>query len=227
MLKENLRIVLASASPRRRQLLQAAGVEFEVKTADVDESGVDGPSPEKLVMARARLKAQASAAALGSDDPPALVIGADTVVVVDGDVLGKPENEADARRMLGRLSDRTHLVLTGLAIRPVGVLAPELDAADSLDAAPKPRRMARAGECIVAYDRTEVTMVPLTPELVELYAATGEPLDKAGAYGIQERGGLLVRRLVGDYFNVVGLPLALLRDMLSVFGVEPLRSGQD
>lgn len=221
MQKETVPIILASASPRRRQLLEAAGVAFSVHSVDVDESTVLETSPSRLVMERARLKAEAAAAVLGWEGATALVVGADTVVVLGDEVLGKPEDDTDARRMLARLSNRSHRVLTGLALCPTdGSVETAWTGRGGLPE--EAERMGRTGRCVVAFQETTVTMGPLRPETIDGYVATGEPLDKAGAYGIQERGGLLVRRIEGDYFNVVGLPLALLRDMASLFGVELL-----
>lgn len=225
MQKQPVVIILASTSPRRRQLLEAAGVAFDVLSTDVDESAVRAEHPAQLVTERARLKAEAVAASLRPGGEKALVVGADTVVVLDDEVLGKPEDEADARRMLARLSGRNHHVLTGLAVCPVGLEPPAPVAAADTGAA-KAGIARPNGRCVVAFQTTEVTMGALSPETIARYVATGEPLDKAGAYGIQERGGLLVRRIEGDYFNVVGLPLALLRDMTSVFGVDLLEQGQ-
>lgn len=188
-------IVLASASPRRRQLLAEAGLRFSLAHPQVDEDAVSGGSPRELAEGRAVLKAQAAAAALGD----ALVIGADTIVVCQGQVLGKPRDEADAKRLLSLLSGRTHRVVTGVCV----IEAP-------------------AGRREVASACTKVTFRELSPEEIDRYVATGEPMDKAGAYGIQGKGALLVERIVGDYFNVVGLPLTLLARLLKEFGVHML-----
>ncbi len=174
-------VVLASASPRRRELLQRAGVEFTVKASDADERIEPDTPPHEAVMALARQKAQAVAKTCPDDT----VIGADTVVVYDGAILGKPADAADAVRMLRMLSGQTHSVFTGVCL-------------------------CRAGKCETFYEQTQVTFYPLTEREIEAYVATGEPMDKAGAYGIQGRGCTLVRSICGDYFNVVGLPVAAL-----------------
>jgi septum formation protein len=169
------RLILASASPRRRQLLAQIGVAFEVDVADVDE----GDDPRANALAKAR----AVAARHRGED--AVVLGADTEVVLDGDVLGKPADDADAREMLRRLSGRTHAVVTAYAL---------VDCTTDDE--------------LVRSVETGVTFRPLTGDEIDAYVATGEPLDKAGAYGIQGRGAVLVDRIDGDYFTVVGLPLA-------------------
>jgi septum formation protein len=172
-------VVLASASPRRRELLQKAGVAFTVKVSDADEHIDPDTPPHEAVMALARQKARAVAKTCPDD----LVIGADTVVVYDGAILGKPSDEADAARMLRMLSGKTHTVYTGVCFVSA-------DKTESF------------------YEQTQVTFYPLTEQEIEAYVATGEPMDKAGAYGIQGRGCTLVQRICGDYFNVVGLPVA-------------------
>ncbi len=174
-----MNVVLASASPRRRELLQKAGVEFTVKVSDAEEHIAPDTPPHEAVMSLARQKAQAVAKVCPDD----LVIGADTVVVYDGAILGKPADEADAARMLRMLSGKTHEVFTGVCL-------------------------ICAGKAETFYARTQVTFYPLTQPEIEAYIATGEPMDKAGAYGIQGRGCTLVSGICGDYFNVVGLPVA-------------------
>jgi septum formation protein len=179
-------LVLASASPRRRELLALLDRPFEVVAVDVDETPRPGEAAEELVVRLAADKARAGAAAA----PGALAVGADTVVVVDGEVLGKPADPADAARMLRRLSGRTHLVVTGTAV-------------------------ADGGDVGSIVTTTEVTFAALAEADVERYVATGEPLDKAGAYGIQGLGGAFVTELRGSYHNVVGLPVAQLASLLS------------
>jgi septum formation protein len=179
------RLILASASPRRRELLAQIGVTFDVEVADVDE----GDDPR----ANAVDKARAVAARHRGED--ALVLGADTEVVVDGSVLGKPVDDAHAREMLRHLAGRTHSVVSAYAL---------------VDCA--------TGDEVVRAVETDVTFRPLTDDDIDAYVATGEPLDKAGAYGIQGRGAVLVERIDGDYFTVVGLPLADLTVALRRFG---------
>ena len=181
------RLILASASPRRRELLAQAGLDFEVRAADIDESPLPGEAAAAYVERLAVEKAQAvcSLYDAGVGDPR-IVLAADTAVVLpDGVILGKPVNAADARRMLGLLSGRTHAVMTGLA------------AISS----------ARAG-LVSAIEITHVTFLVLTEEEIASYVAGGEPLDKAGAYAIQGYAARWIPRIEGDYFNVVGLPIS-------------------
>lgn len=195
MNRQAKRIILASASPRRQALLRELGVDYEVVVPAVDEGSVTAATPGELAEARALLKAKAAAETTADG----ITIGADTIVVCDGDVLGKPKDEADAVRLLETLSGRTHVVITG-----VGVCE------------------AAGGRSIVDKSETEVTFRQLERAEIERYVATGEPMDKAGAYGIQGKGALLVQGIVGDYFNVVGLPLVLLDSMLRQFDVRLL-----
>lgn len=173
------RIVLASASPRRQQLLAALGWELEVVHPEVDEAALPAESPVALVMRLARSKARAVARAR----PGQIVVGADTTVVLDGEALAKPAHAAEARQMLSSLQGRTHHVLTGYCVIRDGT-----ERSDVV--------------------RTAVTFRPLTDREIESYVALGESLDKAGAYGIQGHGGALVDRVEGSYPNVVGLPVA-------------------
>lgn len=187
------KIVLASASPRRRALLADLNLSFEVEPAPFDEASVAANTPDELVMALARGKAMAVA----RRRPEALVLGADTAVIVDDEILGKPKDPDDARRMLRRLAGRTHRVVTGVALCHL------------------------AGEReVVEVESTDVTFGPLTEDEITRYIATGEPMDKAGAYGIQGYGAVLVQGVRGCYFNVVGLPLYRLARMLRSFGIE-------
>jgi nucleoside triphosphate pyrophosphatase len=178
--------VLASSSPRRRDLLAQLGLTFEVRSADVDEVPRPGEAPADLAARLAREKALAVA----RRDPAATVIAADTVVDVDGTVLGKPRDHDDARRMLRALSGRTHRVHTGVAVRR---------ADGSLD---------------VDVETTDVTFVELSEVEVDWYVGTGEPLDKAGGYGLQGAGGAFVERVDGSVSAVLGLPLSLALRML-------------
>ncbi len=189
----NKPIILASNSPRRRDLLRQIGIAFTSDPADVDERILPDETPEGYAVRVALDKARVAAAR--SDN--GMVIAADTIVVLNDTILGKPVAEADAVRMLTMLSGRMHRVITGLAL---------MDAASG-------KTMARTAV-------TRVWFRDLAPETIESYVATGEPLDKAGAYGIQGRGALLVDRIDGCYFNVVGLPLALLADLLGDAGVK-------
>jgi septum formation protein len=175
-------LVLASGSPRRRELLGQLGLSFAVVPPDVDETPRPGERPLDLVRRLARDKAAAV--------DGAVVVAADTVVEVDGDVLGKPADPDDARRMLRRLSGRAHKVHTGVAVRAGDALA--VDAVTTI-----------------------VTFVPLQAAVVDWYVGTGEPLDKAGAYAIQGRGGVFVEHVRGSVSNVVGLPLTTVARLLT------------
>ncbi|MCC7195504.1 MAG: septum formation inhibitor Maf [Gemmatimonadaceae bacterium] len=186
-----LRVVLASASPRRRDLLNLVGIGHEVRPADVDESARAGEDPVAYVERVARDKA-AKVAAL---EPGTVIIAADTTVVLDGAILAKPEDPADARRMLDRLSGRSHVVHTAIAV-------------------------SRAGHVASAVETVRVTFRKLTPGEIEAYVATGEPMDKAGAYGIQGYGATIVERVDGDYFSVMGLGLRRLVDLLAQVGLR-------
>jgi septum formation protein len=187
-------LILASASPRRAELLRIAGIPFETFAVDVDESPWPGESPEAHVRRLARVKAEA--AAVGR--PSETVLGADTVVVVDDEILGKPRTAADASAMLRRLSGRDHQVLTGVAVvKPV-------DATAALD-----------GRTVVEVERTRVWFSALTDEEIRWYVASAEPMDKAGSYAIQGLGSRFVERIDGSYTNVVGLPVALVYRLLT------------
>ena len=183
-------LILASASPRRRELLTYTGLPFDVICADADE--IKTGSPETLVMENARRKAKAVAAR----HPGRIVIGADTIVYQDGRVLGKPMDETDARNMLRQLSGRGHMVYTGVCVISVD------------------------GRENVNVDASRVEFVPLSEEAIDWYIATGEPMDKAGAYAVQGRAGMFVCRIEGSYSNVIGLPMALVRKMLKAAGAE-------
>lgn len=184
------RVVLASASPRRRDLLRLIGIPHEVRPADIDETYISGEQPHQHAERLARAKADKVAAAEGD----ALVIGADTIVVVDDNVLGKPGNEADAVRMLSMLSGRSHVVITAVAT-------------------------AYDGRVVSGVEEVVVAFRDLSREEIESYIATGEPMDKAGAYGIQGFGATIVRRVEGDYFAVMGLPLVRLTSLMSDVGI--------
>jgi septum formation protein len=182
-------IVLASSSPRRRQLLEMMRVPFRTIVPDVDEAILSGEDPARYVERLARAKARAVVA----QAPGEIVLAADTTVVLDGDVFAKPEDPADAVRMLGRLQGRTHQVMTAVAV-------------------------GRDERLEHALDVSAVTFRPATAEMLTDYVSTGEPLDKAGAYAIQGLGALLIERVDGDLFGVMGLPLRLAMDLLGRFG---------
>lgn len=191
------RLVLASASPRRAELLRAAGIAFDVKVADVDETQSVGETPDAYVE---RL-AIAKAVAIADQGEPRAVLGADTTVVVDGVVLAKPLDASEATRMLRLLSGRTHLVLTGVAL-----IAPA--------AAGQVSRTRRAQACT-----TRVTFAPLSEAEIAWYVASGEPMDKAGAYAIQGLASRFVTGIDGSYSNVVGLPVSHVWAMCGELGI--------
>lgn len=229
-------LVLASASPRRRDLLDRFGMSFEVRPADVDESTQPSEPAVDLVRRLALTKAQAALDAAPEDD--VVVLAADTIVVIDDEILGKPVDAAAAAAMLARLSGRTHRVLTGVAVarrtrrEPTGPLGAgeageAVDAWSSADADTEAAVVAPVGlgavqAMALEVEATEVTFVALDAADIDWYVATGEPMDKAGAYGIQGQGGIFVSSIRGSYDNVVGLPLAAVRTLLSDVGVDPL-----
>ena len=176
------RIILASASPRRAELLRQIRVEFELLPGQVEERPHPDEAPGDYITRIARAKVIGTA----RKHDAGLVIGADTIVVLDGRLMGKPEDEKAAERMLTQLSGRWHAVMTGVALYDIETRAEVAD-----------------------YDKTLVKFARLTEREIEWYIATGEPMDKAGAYGIQGLGGLFVEEIAGNYYNVVGLPIPL------------------
>ena len=178
-------LILASASPRRAELLRAAGIEFTVRVADIDESLIAGETPYEYVSRLARTKAEAVAA------PAELVLAADTTVVIDEEIAAKPIDVADAKRMLHRLNGQWHEVLTGVAL-------------------------IHRHQMQVEVDVTRVKFALLTPAEIDWYVATGEPMDKAGAYGIQGYASRFIERIEGSYSNVVGLPVHRVYRMISL-----------
>lgn len=183
-------IVLASQSPRRSEILRQAGIAFVARPANVDETARRGESPEDYVKRVACDKALASRAAPGE-----IVLGADTVVVIDGEILGKPAHSGDAVRMLGLLAGREHQVLTGICLR-------------------------RGAEMVIDCAITRVWFKPLTREEIADYVSTGEPLDKAGAYAIQGLASKFIERIEGSYTNVVGLPIELVQQVLRTMEIN-------
>ncbi|HEY2065454.1 MAG TPA: Maf family protein [Gemmatimonadaceae bacterium] len=185
------RVVLASQSPRRRELLTLVGIPHIVRPAHIDESYRSGEQPA----AHAERLARKKAAVAAQEAPDALVVGSDTIVVVDGDVLGKPRDGAHAVEMLTRLSGRSHIVMTAVAVE-------------------------WRGRTVSAVEEVVVTFHPLDADDIAAYVATGEPMDKAGAYGIQGYGATIVERVDGDYFAVMGLPLQRLVRLMATLGVR-------
>lgn len=191
-----MQIVLASKSPRRREILNLMGIsDYLVHPAQCDETVPEGLPPSEIVRTISGRKAQAAAAEFSEE---AVIIAADTLVFVDGAALGKPKDEADAARMLRLLSGRGHEVYTGVTVM-------------------------HRGKTLSAHERTEVFFRELTDFEIAAYIATGEPMDKAGAYGAQGIGSVIVKRIDGDFFNVMGLCAAQLYDMLREIGIEILR----
>jgi septum formation protein len=193
----DLPLILASQSPRRRQLLERLGLAFRVVPSPAEEVVPEGESPDVVVQTLARQKA----APVADAHPDALTLAADTVVVHRGTILGKPADDAEARRMLGTLSGGAHTVYTGMALHcPARELA------------------------VTVAEATRVTFGTLTNDEIEAYVASGSPMDKAGAYGIQDdTGALFVTRIDGDYYNVVGLPLRRLYVLLREHVGEAVR----
>ncbi len=183
-------MILASASPRRRELLQQIDVQFRVQVADIDETPLRAETPAVYVARLALAKAQKVAAA----NPGCVVLGSDTTVVLDDEILGKPENDADATRMLAALAGRRHQVMTAVAL-------------------------VQDDQQRVQTVITDVHFAPLSAAQIAAYVATGEPADKAGAYGIQGLGAVLVDAIEGSYSNVVGLPLTETAAMLQEFNI--------
>jgi septum formation protein len=199
-----VRLLLASASPRRADLLTAAGYEFDVLPADVDESVRPGELPGPYV----RRVAEAKAAAAASKAKGRVVLAADTVVVVDGQILGKPVDDADAARMLRLLSGRRHEVMTAVTLRQAH--APL--ATEGAGVAPEEEPITLPGDTRVEISAVELAHLSMAE--IDWYVATGEPRDKAGAYAIQGLASRFVTRIEGSYSNVVGLPVALVSAML-------------
>ena len=216
-------VVLASASPRRSELLARLGMVFDVRPAEVDEAPLAGEDPVDLVRRLALAKAEAGLAAAA--EPDVVVLAADTVVVLDGAVLGKPIDDADAAAMLTRLSARTHTVLTGVAVArrqdPTGGVGGPGSGGDA-DDGPSAAVLGPSSSVVLAVEATEVTMVELSGADIAWYVATGEPADKAGAYGVQGVGAVFVASVRGSWDNVVGLPLATTRRLLAEVGLDPV-----
>ena len=190
------KIVLASASPRRKELLEQIGISFEVIASNVNENIQYQDNPDRYVEQLALMKAQEVARRV---NPGHLIIGSDTIVLLDNEILGKPENDQDAFNTIKRLSGKSHFVFTGVAI---------IEAAE--------------GKTMVSHAKTKVKFRDVEDDEIMAYIKSGEPADKAGSYGIQGKGAVLVEGIDGCYFNVVGLPISCLCSMLKSFGVEVL-----
>lgn len=184
-------IILASGSPRRKKLLEQIGLTFIVKTSDVDEDDVPVLPPHALVEYISLKKAKK----ISEKYPKAVVIGADTLIVCKGEIIGKPNSEKDAKDILKKLSGQVHTVITGVTV-------------------------IKENKVLTRHELSKVYFKKLTDEEIDSYVKTGEPMDKAGAYGVQEKGVLFVEKIEGDYQNVVGLPIILLVNMLAEFGID-------
>ena len=187
-----MNLILASASPRRKELLSLFGIPFVIRAADIDEAMDPAKAPFDEVARVSRLKALAT-----EHETDDVVIAADTIVVCAGKVLGKPRTEEEAKAMLSLLSGRDHQVMTGMTVL-------------------------RGNTAITTTEVTDIHFRQLSPREINAYVASGEPMDKAGSYGVQGQGALLVERIDGDFFNVMGLPVLLLSRMLQQFGVDLL-----
>jgi septum formation protein len=189
------KIILASKSPRRKQILEQFGLNFEVEVSDFDESQIAFKTPiemvEKLSFEKAKIIAERN--------PDAVIIGADTIVIFKNEIIGKPKSEKDAIRILNLLSGNMHEVVTGFTVM-------------------------EDKKSITSYVSSRVKFKQLSDAEITTYVATGEPMDKAGGYGIQSKGGLFIERIAGDYFNVVGLPIFALAEVLRDFGVDIIKN---
>ncbi len=209
-------LVLASASPRRQELLRNAGISFNVQAADIDETPLVGEPPRDCAERLAREKALA----VWRSRPQDLVLGADTIVVLDETILGKPVDADDAIRMLRLLSSRVHRVITGVCLVRTVASGQSPVASEAVPVAAQSRQgsceilRTENGELRTASETTLVTMSKLSDDEIREYVATGEPMDKAGAYAIQGLASRWIPRIEGDYSNVVGLPVALVYRML-------------
>ncbi len=192
-----MKLILASSSPRRRELLASIGVDFEIIPSHVPEQHQPGEAPEEYVARLSRDKART----IATQHRDRWILAADTTVLLGDQLLEKPTGRADAVRMLGTIAGRTHVVYTGVTIEN-----------------------SSRGYSDTRVAESEVRMLPLSPEDIEWYVDTGEPLDKAGAYAVQGIGGMFIDSIHGSYSNVVGLPLALLLQMFRKAGIDPLRS---
>lgn len=190
-----MKIILASTSPRRAEILREAAIPFEILAPQIDEAVLPGETAQAMVARLAEAKARAAAAKIEAGKCECIIVGADTTVELDGEILGKPRDSAHAREMLARLAGRTHHVLTGIFLLRL------------------PGNSTRA-----TVETSAVTFAPLSESEIDSYIASGEPMDKAGAYAIQGLAGRYISRIEGCYFNVVGLPLARIYALLRELG---------
>ena len=187
------KIILASGSPRRKKILEQIGLKFSVEKSNYEEKRIADSPPSQIVEFLSLEKA--NLLAVKYED--AIIIGADTLVVLNGEILGKPKSEEDAREMLRKLRNKTHTVVTGFTV---------------LDT--------KSGRSVTKHVETKVKFKDLSEMEISAYVETGEPMDKAGGYGIQDKGGLFIEEMDGDYFNIVGLPLFAVSETLREFGID-------
>ena len=212
MIPMDCELILGSRSPRRQELLQRMGLRFRILSAEIDETKYETEDPEASVRRICEAKARAVAELLAGQAPRAqrqLVLSSDTIVVLDGRIMGKPRGEEEAKAMLRALSGREHAVLTAFTLLPCDAGLPGGNAVP--------------GDCLTRCEKTFVRFRSLSEDEIAAYAATGEPMDKAGAYGIQGRGAMLVEGIRGDYFTVMGLPVCRLYEALKSFGIDALK----
>jgi septum formation protein len=190
-----VKIILASSSPRRAEILREAGITFQIRATEIDETALPGEAAQAMVIRLAEAKARAAAAQMNAGMRDCIIVGADTTVELGGEILGKPRDSAHAREMIARLSGRTHHVVTGIFLLQL-----------------------HGNATRAAVENSAVTFAPLSEKEIDAYVASGEPLGKAGAYAIQGLAGRYIPRIEGCYFNVVGLPLARLYALLRELG---------
>lgn len=226
-------LILASASPRRQELIRLLGLPYRIDPADVDERIEGKVSPHEAVEILSLRKAKAVAGRLESDAQGAIVVGSDTIVVLDGELLGKPDSAEEAWRMLEMLQGRTHEVYSGIACvlvdcgETAAAIPAEKSDAETLKFGDTGRYRVRSSStdgkpvAIVGHTVTKVTFRPMDDLEIEAYVRSGEPMDKAGSYGVQGSGAIFIEKIEGDFYSVMGLPVNLLYRMLLMFDVSP------
>ncbi|MCD1258204.1 Maf family protein [Paenibacillus athensensis] len=229
-------LILASSSPRRQELVRSLGLPYIIRASDVDETVEGARSPQEFVEILALRKAEAVRGMLsGTDEADGVIIGSDTIVVHRGEVLGKPADEADAYRMLEALQGAAHEVYTGLACVDIRRGRPTIQASEGATQAAV--RLGDVGQfrsvaaeadaaavTLLGYTASKVTFRPMSDQEIRAYIATGQPMDKAGAYGVQGIGSLFIEKIEGDFYSVMGLPMNLLYAMLRQLGISPFQA---
>lgn len=227
------KLILASSSPRRQELIRVLGLPVEIIPSDADESVNESWAPDKIVKHLALRKAYAVKRRMASEQG-AFIVGSDTIVVLDGRVLGKPRDAAEAKAMLSALQGRQHHVFTGLAVVDAGASvcagAPSSEenaGITRLGDASSYSVICESGEgkpgAIAGCTVSKVTFLPMNDMEIEAYVKTGDPLDKAGSYGVQGMGSVFIEKIEGDFYSIMGLPLNLLYKMLLRFGISPFK----